>query len=217
MVEVSDTGQGIGHEFLPHVFDSFRQEDATNKRRHGGLGLGLAIVRHLTEAHGGSVRAASDGPGAGATFTVTLPLSAGSAPGSVARAELGRPHLAGVSLLVVDDDADTRDLLVRSLRELGADVTGASSADDARLQISKKPPDAIVSDIGMPEEDGLVFMQSLKKQLQHRRIPAVALTAYASGADRDEAIAAGYFEHVPKPVHPYSLARVILAALRPPG
>jgi CheY-like chemotaxis protein/two-component sensor histidine kinase len=216
VVRVTDSGQGIGAEFLPFVFDSFRQEDSTKTRRHGGLGLGLAIVRHLTEAHGGTVRVESDGAGAGASFTVRLPLCAGAAADSV-EADVSRPQLEGVRLLIIEDDADTCELLVRSLGELGAIVVGASSAADARRLMAKQPPDAIVSDIGMPGEDGLAFIRSLKKQPQHRSIPAIALTAYASTADREEAMAAGYFEHVAKPVHPYNLARVIVAALRPPS
>jgi CheY-like chemotaxis protein len=131
--------------------------------------------------------------------------------------DVSRPQLEGIRLLVVEDDADTCELLVRSLGELGAIVMGASSAADARRHISKDAPDAIVSDIGMPGEDGLTFIRSLKKQAQYRRIPAIALTAYASSTDREEAIAAGYVEHVPKPVQPYNLARIIVAALRPPS
>jgi signal transduction histidine kinase/CheY-like chemotaxis protein len=217
VVRVVDTGQGISAEFLPYVFDSFRQEDASKKRRHGGLGLGLAIVRHLTEAHGGTVSAESQGPATGATVTVTLPLSAGATAATVKAVEMARPQLAGVRLLVVEDDADTRELLVRSLSELGATVLGASSAEEARREISRQAPDVIVSDLGMPDEDGLAFIRSLKKEPQHGRIPAIALTAYASNADREEAIAAGYLEHVPKPVHPHNLARLIVAMLRPPN
>lgn len=217
VVRVTDSGQGIGAEFLPYVFERFRQEDATRTRQHGGLGLGLAIVRHLTEAHGGTVCAESGGAGTGATFTVKLPLCAGGAPDAMESADLSRPQLEGLKLLVVEDDADTRELLVRSLGELGAAVVGVSSAAEARRHISRQAPDAIVSDIGMPGEDGLAFIRSLKKQSQHRRIPAIVLTAYASSADRDEAIAAGCFDHVPKPVHPYNLARIIIAALRPAG
>jgi signal transduction histidine kinase/CheY-like chemotaxis protein len=215
-VEVSDTGQGIGPGFLPHVFESFRQEDSSLARRHGGLGLGLAIVRRLTEAHGGAVRAHSDGSGKGTTFTVELPAFPGTST-EAASADIGRPQLAGVRILIVEDDLDTRDLLTRVLGELGAEVVAASSAAEARTRISMEVPDAIVSDIGMPGEDGLAFMRALRQRPEHRHIPAIALSAYASAADHAEALAAGYHEHVPKPVQPYRLARVIVASLNRPS
>ena len=216
VVKVKDQGQGIGSEFLPHVFDLFRQQDATRSRSQGGLGIGLAIVRHLTEAHGGTVAADSQGPGMGAEFTVTLPC-AGAGLDAIAPSVLGNPQLAGVRVLVVDDDRDTRDLLARSLGELGATVVSASSAAEARREIGKQRPDAIVSDIGMPDEDGLAFVRSLKKDEGHARIPAIALTAYASSRDREEVLAAGYCEHVSKPAPPYQIARVIAAAVRRPS
>jgi len=216
VVRVSDQGQGIGPEFLAHVFDLFRQEDATRSRNQGGLGIGLAIVRHLTEAHGGTVAVASDGPGMGAEFTVTLP-SADPGLGAIAPSALGHPELSGVRVLVVDDDRDTRDLLARSLGELGATVVSACSAAEARHELGKQRPDAIVSDIGMPDEDGLAFVRSLRKDEGHARIPAIALTAYASNRDREEVLAAGYCEHVAKPAPPYQIARVIAAAVRRPS
>jgi signal transduction histidine kinase len=217
VVKVADTGQGIGPEFLPYVFESFRQEDATSTRRQGGLGLGLAIVRHITEAHGGAVEARSDGGGKGAVFTVTLPSSTGSSFEPSEEGDLARPQLSGLKILIVEDDADSRDLVVRCLGELGATVVAVASAADARVRISAERPDAIVSDIGMPDEDGLAFLRSLKKQPEHRGIPAIALTAYASASDRQDALEAGYFEHVAKPVEPYHLARVIVRAVRPPS
>ena len=217
VVRVTDTGQGIGAEFLPHMFDSFRQEDATRSRRQGGLGLGLAIVRHLTEAHGGTVRAESEGSGKGTVVSVALPVSTSIGFEAFRENDLGRPQLAGLKVLVVEDDSDSRELVVRCLGELGASVVGAASAAEARQQLSRERPDAIVSDIGMPDEDGLAFLRALKKQPEHRSIPAIALTAYASARDRDEAIEAGYFEHVAKPVQPYHLARVIVRAVRPPS
>ena len=217
VVKVADTGQGIGAEFLPYVFDSFRQEDATRTRRKGGLGLGLAIVRHITEAHGGAVDVGSEGGGKGAVFTVTLPLCTGVTFEGVEDGDLSRPQLAGLRVLVVEDDADSRELVARCLAELGATVVGAASAAEARSKISRERPDAIVSDIGMPDEDGLAFVRSLKRQPEHRGIPAIALTAYASERDRQDALEAGYFEHVAKPVQPYHLARVIARAVRPPS
>jgi signal transduction histidine kinase len=217
VVTIADTGQGIGTAFLPHVFDSFRQEDATSTRRQGGLGLGLAIVRHITEAHGGTVDARSEGAGKGAVFTVTLPLSNDAAFVALEERDLSRPQLTGLKVLIVEDDSDSRELVVRCLGELGATVLAAVSAADARQKISTDRPDAIVSDIGMPDEDGLAFLRSLRKQPEHARIPAIALTAYASDKDRQDALEAGYFEHVSKPVQPYRLARVILRAVRPPS
>jgi CheY-like chemotaxis protein len=217
VVRIADKGQGIGAEFLPFVFDSFRQEDATKSRRQGGLGLGLAIVRHLTEAHGGIVQAHSDGNGKGAVFTVTLPASAGVSLDARAQDELGVPELSGLKVLVVEDDADSRELVIRSLGELGAIVVGVPSAAEARKQISKDRPDAIVSDIGMPNEDGLAFVRALKRHADLRGIPAIALTAYASDSDRHDALEAGYHDHVAKPVQPYHLARILVRALRPPS
>jgi signal transduction histidine kinase len=216
-VRVIDRGQGIGREFLPHVFDFFRQEDASKSRRQGGLGIGLAVVRHLTEAHGGTVRADSEGVGKGTTFTVTLPMHTGPLVEAFVPSDLGQPQLAGLRILVVDDDAETRDSLARTLGDLGATVLCSSSAAEARVEMSRQQPDAIVSDIGMPGEDGIAFMRSLKKHAEHALIPAIALTAYASTKDRGEALAAGYYEHVAKPVPPYQLARVIVAALRRPS
>jgi signal transduction histidine kinase len=217
VVRVGDTGQGIGSEFLPHVFDIFRQEDSTKSRRQGGLGIGLAIVRHVTEAHGGTVAVESDGLGRGTTFTIRLPVLTGDMVQAIGPADVDRPQLAGVRILVVDDDGDTRELLSRSLGELGATVVAASSAAQARTEISKQRPDAIISDIGMPDEDGLAFVRSLKKHADHARIPAIALTAYSSTTDRGEALEAGYCDHVAKPVLPYQLARVIVASLRRPS
>ena len=216
VVRVHDEGQGIGSDFLPHLFEIFRQEDATKSRPQGGLGIGLAIVRHLTEAHGGTVTARSDGAGKGADFIVALP-SAGAALEAIAPTARALAQLGGIRVLLVDDDRDTVELLARALGELGATVVGASSAAEARAEISRQPPDAIVSDIGMPEEDGLSFVRSLKKHDTHALIPAIALTAYASTRDRKEALEAGYCEHITKPVPPYQLARVIAAAVRRPS
>jgi signal transduction histidine kinase/ActR/RegA family two-component response regulator len=215
-VEVTDTGQGIHPEFLPHVFESFRQEDQSTARVHGGLGLGLAIVKHLTEAHGGSVHADSDGPGKGSRFTVALPAFAGVAD-AVTPSEVARPQLTGLRILVVDDDPDARELVARALGDLGGQVVTTSSAAEARAELDLRKPDVIVSDIGMPGEDGLSFIRALRGHPAHRDIPAIALTAYATATDQAEAIKAGYREHVPKPVQPYRLARVIMMALQRPS
>jgi CheY-like chemotaxis protein len=216
VVTVSDTGRGIGPEFLPYVFDSFRQEDSSKARRHGGLGLGLSIVRHLIEAHGGAVEVASQGLGQGATFTVRLPLAAGVAV-QAASADGAPPPLTGLRIMIVDDDLDTRNLLAHSLRDLGAQVVAASSAAEARGSIAGQAPDAIVSDLGMPGEDGLTFMRLLRRRPEYRHLPAIAVTAYATAVDRNEALQAGYQDHVTKPVPPDRLARAILAAIRRDG
>ena len=201
-MEVADTGQGIGGGVPAARLRPLPPGGRLHgPGSHGGLGLGLAIVRHLVEAHGGSVRAESDGPGKGTTITVSLPASSGPVA-AAERLDVSRPHLHRLRVLVVDDDLDTRTLLVRALGELGATVVAAASAAEARAEVAKQMPDAIVSDLGMPGEDGLAFVRALKRDERHRSIPAIALTAYASQADRDEALEAGYFEHVAKPVPP---------------
>jgi signal transduction histidine kinase/ActR/RegA family two-component response regulator len=224
IISVSDTGQGISPEFLPHVFEHFRQADSSIIRRHGGLGLGLAIVRHLVELHGGSVTADSAGADTGATFTVRLPI----APAQVAPTSMTdsvkavgwppldgvTPILQGLSILVVDDEEDARQLIQHVLTSYGANVITACSASEALDAISRQLPnlpDLIVSDIGMPGEDGY----SLIRKIRHlqlgtsENLPAVALTAYARSQDRMRAIAAGFQHHVPKPVEPAELATVI--------
>jgi CheY-like chemotaxis protein/anti-sigma regulatory factor (Ser/Thr protein kinase) len=207
-IRVRDTGRGIRPEFLPHVFERFRQADAATTRDHGGLGLGLAIVRHITELHGGTVAVESEGEGRGAVFTVELPihpvaLPAGPrpAPGDGA-AEDSAHRLDGVRVLVVDDEADARELLSELLRESGAQVRAAASADEAIAAIEEARPDVLVSDIGMPGEDGYALIRRVKAYERERglRIPAVALTAYARDEDRRRALRAGYETHVAKPV-----------------
>jgi len=210
VIKVTDDGQGISPEFLPHVFDSFRQEDPSKRRRQPGLGLGLSIVKHLVEAHGGTVQAESGGSGTGATFTVTLPVAL-----EADVVEASTDLLEGLRILIVEDHADTLALLTRSLHDLGAVVVPVTSAAEARSEISRRAPDVIVSDVGMPEEDGLTFIRSVRRRPEQRHIPAIALTAYASAADRAEALSAGFQEHVAKPAHPHQIARVI-ARLRLP-
>jgi PAS domain S-box-containing protein len=220
-VAVSDTGSGIPAEFLPHVFDRFRQADQKTTRQHGGMGLGLAIVRHLVELHGGTVRAESAGEGRGATFTVTLPV----APVYNTEGEAGRVHpaarntlptfdlfdrLDGLKILVVDDEPDTRDLLKAGLGQCGAEVTAAASAAEAFEAIEKSAPDLLISDIGMPGEDGYELMRRVRSLPPEAggRVPAIALTAYARVEDRMHALRAGYQMHVPKPVELAELAAV---------
>lgn len=221
IISVSDTGQGISPEFLPHVFDRFRQADSSSIRRHGGLGLGLAIVRHLAELHGGSASADSAGAGKGATFSVRLPitplrvdteqLAAASKPGEWGVPLNVAPILNGLSILVVDDEEDARQLITHVLTSYGAAVTTASSAGEALDSISRRLPDLIVSDIGMPGEDGYSLIRKIRhsKFGQREKLPAIALTAYARPQDRMRAIAAGFQYHVPKPVEPTELATVI--------
>jgi CheY-like chemotaxis protein/anti-sigma regulatory factor (Ser/Thr protein kinase) len=218
---VSDTGAGIEPVFLPFVFDRFRQQEGDTTRAHGGLGLGLAIVRHLVELHGGTVGAASPGKGRGATFTVTLPL----APLREEASEVGRDRqadageiprdsamapdrLRDLRVLAVDDEPDARDLLSKMLTNYGAEVKTCASAAEALRTLGEWRPDALVSDIGMPGEDGYELLGKIRAREPERggRIPAVALTAYARAEDERRALAAGYQIHIPKPVEPDLLA-----------
>jgi CheY-like chemotaxis protein len=215
----SDSGNGIDPEFLPHVFDRFRQASSTpGQTRRKGLGLGLAIVRHLVEAHAGSVSASSDGVGKGATFIVELPVMVGRTvlstepPHGFGASSLETTlSLVGVSLLVVDDDGDARDMLEIALQQYGATVRVASSAEEAFAALTETPPDVLVSDIEMPEASGYDLVRRLRHSDDQklRRLPAVALTAYARTEDRVKALLAGFQTHVPKPVEPAELVTVI--------
>jgi PAS domain S-box-containing protein len=220
---VSDTGQGISAEFLPHAFDRFRQADGTSTRRHGGLGLGLAIVRHLVEMHGGTVQAESPGEGLGATFTVKLPIiavrqdmrasrRAHPVVGGTSLPE--SPSLTGLRIMIVDDEPDTREMLKILIERLGAKVWPCSSASEAFDVFRTWQPDVLVSDIEMPSEDGYELIHKLRQweSKRGRKTPAVALTAYASVEDRVRVLEAGYQIHVAKPVEPTELA-VVIAAL----
>ncbi len=223
-ITVSDTGKGISPEFLPCVFDRFRQADGSSARRHGGLGLGLALVRYLVELHGGTIEAASEGEGRGATFKVTLPvravatpiMEAGSAPIAVESSE----DLAGVRALVVDDEDDARQLVTAALTQYGAAVVAVGSAAEAYDLITKTPPqerpDVMVTDIGMPDEDGYSLMRRVREWERERRayLPAVALTAYGRVEDRVRALRAGFQTHVAKPIDPAELAIVIRSLIR---
>ncbi|HEU5195153.1 MAG TPA: ATP-binding protein, partial [Methylomirabilota bacterium] len=216
---VTDTGQGIEPAMLPQVFDTFRQADSSSTRRHGGLGLGLAIVRRLVELHHGEVQAASEGKDRGATFTVRLPLLADdarptSAPTSDSRRgreEPSLPRLDGRRILVVDDDDDARRFVTSVLSGCGADVRPASSAERALDVLSGTYVDVLVSDIGMPGADGYDLITRVRAlEREHGgRIPAIALTAYASEEDRDRALAIGFSVHLAKPVSPGALARAV--------
>ena len=215
-IVVTDSGQGIRRDFLKHVFERFRQADSTTARRHGGLGLGLAIVRHLTEAHGGSVSAESAGEGLGATFTVHLPARAVRRRLDAAvPEEAGGRALAGLRLLLVDDDPDTREVL-RTLLELqGASVSVAASAGEALDMLRGRRVDVLLADIGMPEQDGYSLIEAVRAlQTPEAVVPAVAVTAYVSSRDRARASEAGYGWHLAKPVDPEQLVAVVSAAAR---
>jgi signal transduction histidine kinase/ActR/RegA family two-component response regulator len=216
---VSDTGKGIAAEFLPHVFDRFRQADSATTRAHGGLGLGLSIVRHLVELHGGAVQAESDGVGRGSTFSVTFPLAQSPAcscapevDGAAARGVVVRPEgLAGVRVLVVDDELDTRKLISTVIAPSGAEVTACATAGEALETLKTWRPHILMSDIGMPGEDGYAFIRQVRALPAERggRTPAAALTAYARDEDRARALAAGYQLHIAKPFSPGDLIAAV--------
>ena len=226
-IRVTDTGIGIDPDFLPFIFDRFRQADGSTTREHGGLGLGLAIVRHLVELHYGRVYVESEGGNLGTTFTITLPIARidvaaprpngdpspceSDKPGAAHSAEL----LQGVKVLVVDDEADSRDLLTTILTQCGSDVRCSESAAAAMKTFDEWNPDLLVSDIGMPNEDGYSFIRKLR-ELESRRakeIPAVALTAYATDDDRSQALSAGFQLHVAKPIEPETFVNSLASVL----
>jgi signal transduction histidine kinase/ActR/RegA family two-component response regulator len=242
-VAVCDNGLGIEPEFLPHVFDRFRQADTSVARRFGGLGLGLSLVKQLTELHGGTIAAASEGLGCGATFTITLPrlatqpsLVAGQEPpgltpgeglaGSEFQLDVA-PSLDGLLILIVDDQEEARDLLTISLKECGASVIAVSSGVEALAILSDPPggarPDALILDIALPEEDGYAVLQRIRRLesemniAESKRVPAIALTAYGRSEDRLRALAAGFRMHVAKPAEPLELAIVIASVVQGVG
>jgi PAS domain S-box-containing protein len=223
---VSDTGQGIRPEFLPHVFDRFRQAESSTTRKHGGLGLGLAIVRHLVELHGGTVTASSAGQGQGATFSVRFPLLPDRREEADSLAALEEPatnvatagvlaDLEDVKALIVDDDADTRQLLRVTIEQAGAKVRDAATAEEGLREAKQWKPSIILADIGMPGKDGYEFIKELREWERHSgaRTPAVALTAYARAEDQLHALNAGYEVHISKPIEPDKLLTLIASQL----
>ena len=216
-ISVSDSGEGISSEFLPRLFDRFSQADGSSKRKHGGLGLGLSIVKNLVELHGGSVRAESAGEGLGATFVIRLPLRVAGARNqdlphaqnvlSTAAFDGDDLKLDGLKILVVDDEPDARDLVRRFLAECGATPALAASVAEAQELLETFAPDVIISDIGMPERDGYDFIRDLRTK--GCKTPAVALTAFARAEDRIRSIQSGYQTHLPKPIEPAELVAVV--------
>jgi PAS domain S-box-containing protein len=209
-ITVRDTGDGIAPEFLPLVFERFRQEDTGTSRRYGGLGLGLTIVRHLVEMHGGTVSARSPGPGQGASFTVQLPLVDGrSLPVSAESqfADLGSLRLSGVRALVVDDEPDSREMMCEVLERAGAEVRAARSATEALEHLRELEPHILVTDLEMPDEDGYALLKRVRAA--GFRLPAIAVTAHSSADDRLRALTAGFSQHVSKPVDAGELQLVI--------
>ena len=215
--EIQDTGIGIRREVLPFVFDRFRQADSSTTRTHGGLGLGLAIVRHIVELHGGTVQASSAGEGHGATFTIQLPIAERGEPTALEQSQPAR--IAGSSgqllrnrrILVVEDHADARDLVVAVLEDAGALVISTSTARDAIRRAREKQPDMLITDLGLPEEDGYTLLAEFRKICSD--VPAVALTAYARASDRDRALAAGFQRHSIKPVDPKQFVELVASLL----
>jgi CheY-like chemotaxis protein len=214
---VSDTGQGIHPELLPFIFDRFRQGDSTTTRQHGGLGLGLAIVRHLVELHGGSVQADSPGHGSGANFTVNLPLMSlysehrWPQADSNATPVQAATQLSGIKVMIVDDEPDTCEVLKIMLEQYGGEVKTCASSAEALEMLKHWMPDVLVSDIEMPGEDGYHLIEKIRSLApeQGGNVPALALTAYARFDDHMRALSAGYQMHLAKPAEPLELTTVI--------
>jgi CheY-like chemotaxis protein len=226
-VAVSDTGIGIKPDFLPHVFERFRQAEAATTRKSGGLGLGLSIVKHIVELHGGSVDAASDGEGTGATFSVRLPLMIVHPPAVAESREHPRAAdrvsplpaltgLDGVTVMAIDDEDDALALLQAVLEAAGATVRTMSSASDALEDLNHFTPDVLVVDLGMPEMDGFEFITRLRSssRLEVRDLPAAALTAFARSEDRTKALRSGFEMHLAKPVDPGELVASVQRLVR---
>ncbi|PZO42488.1 MAG: histidine kinase [Shackletoniella antarctica] len=215
-ITITDTGKGISPDFLPHIFESFRQEDASITRNHGGLGLGMAIVYQLIQAHGGTVTADSPGEGKGATFTIGLPLlNANSREDQFNPLKEQPLDLTGIRVLAVDDEPDSRELFSMMLAQAGAEVMSVASAAEFLTALESFQPDVVVSDIGMPEIDGYTLLRQMRSLSpeQGGQVPAIALTAYAGEIDRQQAIAAGFQRHIAKPIEPEQLVVAIVSLL----
>jgi signal transduction histidine kinase/CheY-like chemotaxis protein len=228
-IEVSDTGEGIDPEFLPHLFEPFRQADGTSTKRHGGLGLGLAIARRLVEMHGGTISAKSEGAGRGSTFTLSIPLrriarTASALPVTSEHSlvnppdsDTDLPSLSGVRILAVDDEQDTRDMVKGVLEQFGANVLSAGSAEEAFAALHDWNPHVILCDIGMPGEDGYTLIRKVRqlKSDQDRNTPAIALTGFARPEDRQRALAAGYQMFIAKPIEANKLVSSVARMIAP--
>ncbi|HEY9881256.1 MAG TPA: GAF domain-containing protein [Leptolyngbyaceae cyanobacterium] len=216
-ITVIDTGKGIAADFLPHIFESFRQEDVSTTRKYGGLGLGLAIVRQLVEAHGGTISASSPGEGQGATFTVQIPLlSSDLAVHPFEGLSEQTPDLEGMRILAVDDDPDSRELLAALLTQYGAEALAVSCAAEVLASLESFKPDLLISDIGMPDVDGYSLIQQIRMLSadQGGQVPAIALTAYARIEDQQRALESGFQHHVAKPLEPTRLIQAVAAVVR---
>jgi CheY-like chemotaxis protein len=222
-IRVEDDGAGIDPMFLPHVFERFRQADGSVSRQHGGLGLGLAIVRHLVELHGGTVSAESGGRGSGSTFIVELPrvpaddnTGLPEGPPEIA-VDAQQPSLTGCRLLVVDDEPDALDLIATILKDEGAQVRTASSVSEALTELEGERPHVLLADIGMPGADGFALIREVRRRDAQwsGHLPAAAITAYAGDEDRKRAIAAGFDRHVPKPISRAALVAAVASLSKP--
>ena len=214
VVRITDTGEGIAPEFLPHVFDRFRQETGDITRTHSGLGIGLALVRHLTELHGGIVTAESAGKGQGSAFSIRLPLVGTSAATSGADASTSSAELVGVHVLAVDDDLDARDLMATTLRQAGARVTTAESVAEATAAAGGEEIHVVLTDIAMPNDSGYDLLRAVRADPRTAAAPVVAITAYTRPQDRERAMAAGFDAQVTKPFHPKQLVELVAALAR---
>jgi PAS domain S-box-containing protein len=219
LLHVSDSGEGIDPEFLPYIFDRFQQADRSYARKHGGLGVGLTIVKYLVEMHGGTVYAESEGLGKGSTFSIKLPIPALASPATAAakqQSETDKAALKGARILIVEDEPDTREMLVHALKQRGAKPLAAESAKQALRLLEKEDCDLVVSDIGMPGVDGYMFMRKMRvAKSAVSKLPAIALTAYAAGEDRRLATEAGFNAHIAKPISLTELIHVIGKLLGP--